>query len=290
MTRTPAPTPSGDDLQFDRAEYEEGDTETASDGADAAMATCILCKQPIADRYFTVNQNVVCPDCLAQLHANLTGGSGTRRLLAATAWGVGAGFLGALLWFAISKTTGYEIGLIAIVVGLMVGAAVRRGSKGRGGLAYQLLAVFLTYASITSTYVPDVFMAMQDSASEQRAVAAAEPPAADPTAGAPSTAPATAPNPPATVEPEDGSSFENAGPVGKGLLVLLFVLFLFAIAFIAPVLAGFENIIGLLIIAFALWEAWKINKRPQFETAGPFAIGAPPPASPPPPPLGATPQ
>ena len=28
-----------------------------------------------------------------------------------------------------------------------------------------------------------------------------------------------------------------------------------------PFLAGAENIIGLLIIAFALWEAWKFNAR-----------------------------
>jgi hypothetical protein len=78
----------------------------------------------------------------------------------------------------------------------------------------------------------------------------------------------------------------------KALLVLLFFIILFVIAFITPVLAGFENIISLLIIAFALWEAWKINKRPQFDTAGPFALGAPgtPMPSSSPPPLGNLPR
>jgi hypothetical protein len=50
--------------------------------------------------------------------------------------------------------TGYEFGLIAIVVGFLVGAAVEKGSNGRGGWQYQTLAMFLTYTSIVSSYVP----------------------------------------------------------------------------------------------------------------------------------------
>ncbi len=55
------------------------------------------------------------------------------------------------------KLTGYEFGLIAILVGYAVGIAVRRGSSGRGGWPYQLLAVGLTYASIVGSYLPLVF-------------------------------------------------------------------------------------------------------------------------------------
>ena len=64
--------------------------------------------------------------------------------------------IGCGIWYAVRALTGYEVGLIAIIVGLLVGGAVRKGSKRRGGRLYQTLAVLLTYASIVSTYVPDI--------------------------------------------------------------------------------------------------------------------------------------
>jgi hypothetical protein len=33
-----------------------------------------------------------------------------------------------------------------------------------------------------------------------------------------------------------------------------------------------ENLIGLMIIGFALFEAWKMNKRTPVEFSGPFAL------------------
>jgi hypothetical protein len=60
--------------------------------------------------------------------------------------------------------------------------------------------------------------------------------------------------------------------------MIIGVLALFAVAAALPFLAGFENILGLLIIAFGLWEAWKLNKRQELEILGPLTIGAPPPA------------
>src|SRR2546422_5507986 len=59
--------------------------------------------------------------------------------------------LGAGLYFGIEATTGYELGLVAVVVGLMVGGAVRKGSNGRGGWRYQALAMFLTYCAVVAT-------------------------------------------------------------------------------------------------------------------------------------------
>ena len=48
----------------------------------------------------------------------------------------------------IRKITGYEIGIVAIGIGYLVGKAVRKGAGGFGGTRYQVLAVFLTYAAI----------------------------------------------------------------------------------------------------------------------------------------------
>ena len=73
------------------------------------------------------------------------------RAFAATALGLLAGLAGAAIWYAVRKITDYEIGLIAIVVGLMVGVAVRKGSKGRGGWFYQALAMTLTYCCVCAS-------------------------------------------------------------------------------------------------------------------------------------------
>ncbi|MGE3802062.1 MAG: hypothetical protein AB7H80_13655 [Candidatus Kapaibacterium sp.] len=45
-------------------------------------------------------------------------------------FGVGAALVGAGLWAAITISTGYQIGFMAIGVGLLVGFAVRKGGQG----------------------------------------------------------------------------------------------------------------------------------------------------------------
>ena len=44
----------------------------------------------------------------------------------------------------------------------------------------------------------------------------------------------------------------------------------------APFLAGFENIIGIAIIGFALYQAWQMNARRRVVFTGPYAIGGAP--------------
>lgn len=98
------------------------------------------------------------------------------------------------------------------------------GSHGKGGWLYQLLALFLTYTSIVSTWVPMI------------------------------------------VRTWGGESPELSG---AGLYIVAFIF-----SYAMPFLMGFENIIGLLIMAFGLWEAWKINKRSDDELTGPFSVTA----------------
>jgi len=192
-------------------------------------------------------------------------------------FGTLAGLGGTIIWYGVRRLTGYEVGLIAVVVGLMVGGAVRAGSRGRGGVFYQLLAVFITYSAIVANYVPDVFEMIFKEYGEAAAVASATQPTTQSAAAA--TAPADG------VE-SAGTSSDEKEPAGAGraiVALILLSLFAFAFAFVMPVLAGFSNIIGLLIIGFALWEAWKINKRVVVNFTGPYALAggdAPPPPIP----------
>ena len=63
---------------------------------------------------------------------------------------------------------------------------------------------------------------------------------------------------------------ERGGP----LLLLLFAFAAAAITVAGPIMVGFERPISLLILGFALWEAWKMNKRTVIDFTGPYRVGA----------------
>ena len=240
-------------IQFDKADFAE---------ARPTQVPCTGCGRAITDSYFEANGKVVCQRCRARLVWERTGGSGVGRLLRASVFGLLAAALGSGIYYAVSALTGYEFGLIAIVVGLMVGMAVRVGSRGRGGWRYQALAMFLTYASIVSTYIPQIVQAVWQQAqpSESRPGAATEPVSTSP-APRPTNRPSPTPSPEMSV--------------GQGLLALgLVTVLVFALAFAAPFLGGIQNILGIVIIGIGLYEAWKINRRSELDISGPFRLGA----------------
>ena len=174
-TETSEPAP--DDLQFDQAEFADV-TATESDN----VTPCSACKTPITDLYFETGGRIVCASCRDRIESALRGGSRLTRVLKALVFGTIAAVAGAFLYHAIMTITGLNIGLVAVVVGVLVGGAVKAGSAGRGGRFYQLLAVFLTYSAISAMYAvpafvegfrrgPDQAEAVQDDDEEEAAPA-----------------------------------------------------------------------------------------------------------------------
>lgn len=205
---TDARPDAGESLKFDAAEQ--------MSGADSSgEPTCTNCGNEITRSYHEANGKVVCPPCRAKLEEMLNGnGGGAGRFLRAVAFGAIGAAIGAGLYYAILALTGYEFGLIAVVVGWLVGRGVSIGANHRGGWRYQALAIVLTYVAIVSTYIP---LAIRD-----------------------------------------------------GVDAPLPVLFIVSLAL--PFLAGIQNIIGLAIIGFALYQAWSMNKRLQIAFTGPYEV------------------
>ncbi|NOK12361.1 hypothetical protein [Corallococcus exercitus] len=164
MTQPVSP-PASDEasLQFDRAEFTEA----------PAATKCSFCQRAIRSVYFEANQRLLCPECREQVEAAMTGGSKSKRFLTAAVFGFGAAIAGALVYWVVGLT-GYNIGLIAILVGWMVGTAVFKGSESRGGWVYQVLAVGLTYFAVAGSLAPDVYKEI--AAPPPAEAAAAEPP------------------------------------------------------------------------------------------------------------------
>ena len=254
--------PSGD-LQFDRAEPLPG-------ASPSPASACSGCKRPLTGLYYQVNGTPVCERCKAQLQYDQMSGSAVGNVVRAGVFGFVAALAGGALWYVVRAITGYEVGLIAIVVGVMVGGAVRAGCRRRGGLGYQVLAVALTYFGICIQYVPDIVKAIRDQPPSQAQKAAGST-SAPPAPAAAQGATEVAAGPPASL-----SAAPPPSPHSPGVQILMALGLLLGFAMAAPFLGGFQNIIGILIIGFALWEAWKINRRVPLEIEGPFRLSAAP--------------
>lgn len=255
-----------DRLQFDKAEPA---------GTGNAAKTCIGCKMEIGDTYYLINDHITCPRCKDSIQEVLNRGSKLARFLRAVLYGTAAAALGAVIWYGILKLLNIEFGLIAVLVGVMVGVAVRKGSNGRGGWLYQGLAMFLTYSAIVVTYVPMIIDAGRNHPVEQTSAAtqADHNATAQPQPNAVAAESDDVNSKPADQDQDDTSTLASrfsAQP--KPIKLIVGYLFLFAIAFIVPFMAGFKNIIGLIIIGIGLYEAWKINRRRKLEVSGPFRV------------------
>ena len=72
----------------------------------------------------------------------------------AIVFGVGAAILGMILYATFAIVTGIVIGYAALAVGWLVGKAMITGSNGVGGRRYQIVAVLLTYAAVSTAAIP----------------------------------------------------------------------------------------------------------------------------------------
>lgn len=269
--------PNNDPLQFDVAE-----TPVTSSPARPSVAPCKACAKPITETYFQVNGSIVCASCRAALERP----RGTRlgRVVRATGFGVIAAIGGAILYMIVAAITGFEFALVAIVVGFMVGTAVRKGSAGRGGRAYQLLAAGLTYLSVVSINVP---LLINDFAAKEKARAHSFAPTPMDTINISARGPVSAPTPtdPATSN-DSGMTVSQAGIPGATPRaikprathphfgrVLLALVALLLLAARVPFLAGLSNLMGLIIIGVAVLQAWRLNRRVTLSITGPYRLG-----------------
>jgi len=249
-------------------------TEKASHSAPA----CAQCATPITDRYFTLGSHVLCESCHLAFQNAKAPGNAASRFFGAAALGTAAAAIGCALWMLVTKFTGYEIGLIAIAVGYLVGMAVHVGARRMGGVAYQLLAVFLTYSAIVMTYVPmiaDQFMATegarQEAQTERSDDSQATPSSDSQTTLSDEWAEDNTANSNRNADARENVEAPVTRPGGDELTAWVAAI---PIAYMLPFLMGFKNAIGILIIGFALWQAFRMNARAKIDLQGPFRLEA----------------
>jgi len=150
---TPANPDEQRDLQFDRVET------TLPSGAPPASpgVTCVVCGKSVGAEYYTANGKPVCANCRAVVMSAAATPRSAGPFLLAALFGIGAAIAGAAIYYGVIAIAHLEIGIVAILIGYMVGWAVRKGAGGRGGRRFQVLAVILTYWSVGLAYSPLAF-------------------------------------------------------------------------------------------------------------------------------------
>ena len=234
------PPPSPQDLQFQHAEPIA--EATSSEGS---AQNCVVCKQPAGGTYFQAQGQVVCPLCAERIQA-VQQAAPALSLMRAALYGGAAALGGCALYALVAIVLHAEIGIIAILVGWMVGKAIRHASYGRGGRAQQILAVALTYFAITTSYIPVVLY--QYARSPHRVEQRQQAPAND--------APAEAPR----------ISFSG---------IALFLLIRAAIAPFLSLTSGISAWISLFILFIGLRYAWKLTEGREILLMGPYRGEAP---------------
>jgi hypothetical protein len=135
-------------IQFDRAEYVE-----------VSELACKLCRQPLQHQYYDMGGSPICSECRDKIEQGRSEDSGAHRFVRTAGFGFAAAALGAVVYALIVNLTGIEFGLMAVVLGYVIGKAVWVGSFHRGGWRYQAIAMVLTYIAICMEYLPQVLKA-----------------------------------------------------------------------------------------------------------------------------------
>jgi hypothetical protein len=277
--------PAGaDDLQFDNADELQFDHAEFHAAAPTAV-TCGFCRRPIDDQYYQINTAVVCDGCRQAVETAFGRGPGLFGFLKASVFGFLAAAAGAAIIYAVAAIAHISAGIISIFVGFLVGKAVRKGSGLRGGLPYQLLAVFLTYSAVAWSSLPFFLQALHEKAAVrqdakatnlgQAKVQAPKAVAIEKDSPAKKAGVNRAKSEPVAAAAAAGPNVPRPSLLGFLGALAMFTLLLMAFAYATPFLGLSDpsSLIGLLIIFFGLQQAWRLTRKVSLTVNGPFRVG-----------------
>ena len=238
-----------DELQFDHVVPESSPLDTRG----RAGVVCSACQQLIPDEYYEINGRIACQRCRLAIEAAAATPTDAGPFITAALFGFGACIVGAFTYFAVLYFAHLQIGILAILIGYMVGYTVRKGAGGRGGLRFQAMAVALTYGSVALAYVPIVVISSVNAAQrvQHSAAAAASAPAADP-------------------RPREG---QPRSPVPGVAMLLAFVAVLPVLVVVSSLPSG---LISAFIILIGMRQAWQMTAAATLSVFGPYRVGAVP--------------
>lgn len=240
--------------QFATAEY------ASTPGVDR----CRICNSAISGEYFRINSQMACGKCAAEAREGQPTDSHaafTRALLL----GLGAAFIGLVIYSTFAIATGMTIGYLALAVGWLVAKGMMKGSHGVGGRRYQLTAVLLTYAAISLSSIPIwISFAVKGAKAHHQVQATASTPSSTDNAQAAIQNSAT----------EQPAGSEQAAPhkkmnLAKALGTLAFLGL--ASPFLELASPG-SGVLGLIILFVGLSIAFRMTAAKPLNVDGPYSV------------------
>jgi|SRR5215471_1020353 len=280
-------TSGGIPLQFDTAMPRGGTM-----AAERPALACKACNRPITSTYYDVSGESMCAECRTKIGASLETPTGAGPLVKAGIFGIVAGIAGAIVYYGVIAITNFEIGIVAILIGYMVGYGVRMGAGG-GGRRFQVMAVAFTYMAVALAYTPLLFKAAFEHRRKEAAVHARTTGAAGDTgtvgdsgtAGDSSTPDESAPasdsgsgtprrsgTASVAAAAEQRESRASGNPLFGLVLLLGLIAALPVLSIIGSMPSGF---ISALIIFFGMKQAWKMTGASGIVITGPYRVGVP---------------
>jgi len=119
-----------------------------NDGVAAAAVQCGKCGERIGAYYYEAAGAIFCARCKGQVEQAQATSGASAGIARGVIFGIGAAIAGAVGYFLITVTSGFNLGLVALGVAWLVASAVKKGTSGAGGQTVQIVAVALTAAAI----------------------------------------------------------------------------------------------------------------------------------------------
>jgi hypothetical protein len=242
MTMTDDKGVAGEPLQFEVAESGAHDPSLPQ-GTDGVH--CSFCRRAVETEYFQVNDRPACTRCRKSIDSELEKRPGWDRFAVASLFGLGAAIAGAMVYYAVIRLLNLEIGIVAILIGYMVGYSVRKGAGGRGARRFQILAVVLTYWAVGLAYSPLVFsdLSLKDSKA-------------------------------ATVDPGHAPAGASRSDGSIAAALVYAFAFIFALPILMVVGSLPSGLISAFIIGIGMRQAWRMTSAIRLQMSGPYRVGA----------------
>lgn len=166
------------------------------------------------------------------------------------------GFVGAAIWAAVTLVTDYQIGLIAVAIGVLAGLGAAMGGRGRPaqivGAVISAAAYFVGQTIIVIAFAvgsaPEATNEITPNPTEIVAADAVAPTEHAPAEQAPAPASDLAPG--ADVAAVQDGTDETEG----GLIMMILALILMIVQ------ATFSDFMNVLFLGIAVWEGWRIPR------------------------------
>jgi hypothetical protein len=210
-----------------------------STDAGPGKTPCSICRGSLGEQYYKWQRQIVCAACRDKVAGTLARSQSAAAFGKAAALGGATALACGVAYAIFVGLTKMQLALATIAIAWVIAKTIRKASGGIGGRRFQILAVALTYLASAMGYLPGVLAAVSHAAGGQASGAA------------------------------------HTSVAG----FLLGIGFLVAVTLAAPFLEIAQAPIGVLIVVFGLWEAWRLSRGVPLTVEGPYRVARPAPGA-----------